>query len=47
MAERLISPPRIGREAERLMDEHQAMLDAARGEMADGTYNASAWVEHN
>lgn len=34
-------------EAERLLEEHQAMLDAARSDMADGTYNASAWVEHN
>jgi hypothetical protein len=34
-------------EAERLLEEHQAMLDEARAEMADGTYNASAWVEHN
>jgi hypothetical protein len=23
------------------------MLDVARTEMADGTYNASAWVQHN
>jgi hypothetical protein len=34
-------------EAERLLQEHRAMLDAARTEMAEGTYNASAWVEHN
>jgi hypothetical protein len=34
-------------EAERLLQEHQVMLDAARTEMAEGTYNASAWVEHN
>lgn len=34
-------------EAERLLQEHQAMLDAARSEMADGTYNAATWVEHN
>jgi hypothetical protein len=34
-------------EAERLLGEHQAMLDAARAELADGTYNASAWVAHN
>jgi hypothetical protein len=34
-------------EAERLLQEHQAMLDAARAQMAEGTYNASAWVEHN
>jgi hypothetical protein len=34
-------------EAKRLLDEHQAMLDVARTEMADGSYNASAWVEHN
>ncbi|MHC2279881.1 hypothetical protein ACVME8_006524 [Bradyrhizobium diazoefficiens] len=34
-------------EAERLLQEHQAMLDGARAEMADGTYNASAWVAHN
>ena len=35
------------REAERLLQEHQAMLDVARSEMADGTYNATAWVQHN
>lgn len=34
-------------EAERLLEEHQAMLDAARGEMADGTFNAGTWVAHN
>lgn len=34
-------------EAERLLDEHQSMLDMAKTEMADGTYNASAWVTHN
>lgn len=34
-------------EAERLLIEHQAMLDAARIEMADGIYGASVWVEHN
>ncbi|MCK1713123.1 hypothetical protein IVA83_30390 [Bradyrhizobium sp. 143] len=34
-------------EAERLLQEHQAMLDVAQSEMADGTYNAATWVEHN
>ncbi|MBR0910165.1 hypothetical protein [Bradyrhizobium japonicum] len=34
-------------EAERLLQEHQTMLDIARAEMADGTYNAAAWVDHN
>ncbi|MFK4507435.1 hypothetical protein LPJ38_25325 [Bradyrhizobium daqingense] len=34
-------------EAERLLVEHQAMLDGARAAMAEGTYNASAWVAHN
>ncbi|MGY4595659.1 hypothetical protein ACVWXL_003405 [Bradyrhizobium sp. GM22.5] len=34
-------------EAERLLQEHQAELDLARSEMADGIFNASAWVEHN
>lgn len=34
-------------EAERLLAEHQAMLDVARSEAADGTYNASSWVAHN
>jgi hypothetical protein len=39
--------PEHAAEAERLLQEHQAMLDAARSEMTDGTFNASAWVEHN
>jgi integrase len=34
-------------EAERLLEEHQTMLDAARAELADGTYNAATWVAHN
>ncbi|MHC2415693.1 hypothetical protein ACVJGC_008284 [Bradyrhizobium diazoefficiens] len=34
-------------EAERLLQEHQAELELARSEMADGIFNASAWVEHN
>lgn len=34
-------------EAERLLQEHQSMLELARSEMTDGIFNASAWVEHN
>jgi hypothetical protein len=34
-------------ETERLLEEHTVMLDGARLEMNEGTYNASSWVEHN
>jgi hypothetical protein len=34
-------------EAERLLLEHQMMLEVAQSEMVEGTYNTSVWVEHN
>jgi hypothetical protein len=34
-------------EAERLLDEHEAMLAQAQAETDEGTFNASVWVAHN